>query len=169
MSRIRWTMPSRSESFAIRHQSQVKLDSGWLLVRTADGESAMSRSTGELCGAARSTSGSRPAYALHSRGESPAAHTVASAVASEPADVAPAAAGRLPGLDGVSAQVQVPGSGVSVPETVRPARQPTSSVSLTTSPRPTLDDGLVPLAQLGSSIGEDVTLLPGAALLPHQQ
>src|SRR4051812_20640941 len=49
-----------------------------------------------------------------------------------------------------------------------PAMHATSSTSAVRSPRPKLCSGDLPSAQLGSEVLL-VTVLPGAALLPHQQ
>src|SRR4051812_48564800 len=88
------------------------------------------------------------------------------------AAVARPATGRLralPGGAGVVVQGQTAGLPLLLPLTVMAARQPTSSASLSTSPTPMLVLGSVPPAQLGSSAGELVTLVAGAAVLPHQQ
>src|SRR3954453_14762942 len=73
------------------------------------------------------------------------------------------------GCDGVLAQSHGYGSPWGYGPTVKPTRQPKSSPSLAGSPVPMLVDGSVPLLQSGSDAGDVVTVLPGAAMLPHQQ
>src|SRR3954471_22177069 len=73
------------------------------------------------------------------------------------------------GADGLVDQSHSAGSPCGYGPTVKPTKHAPSSSSLTGSPVPMLRLGSVPPLQSGSSSGDVVTDLPGAARLPHQQ